>query len=236
MISNNYQSCIQKIFSLPKFRDISNGIESMYSLSALFNNPHTSYKIIHIAGTNGKGSVSLKCARALESAGYKTGLFLSPHIFDFRERISINSSLIPTDFISSKVPEIFSVISSHNISVNFFEVITMLAFIYFEAERVDYAVIEVGMGGRLDATNIVSPELAVITQIGLDHCEVLGDTIEKIAYEKAGIIKPGVDCVIGADTPIEYYRRVCEERGCRLLVNSKGDRETYEQENSRLAE
>lgn len=233
----NYQSCIYRIFSLPKYREISNGLDNMFTLSSFFQNPSSSYKIIHIAGTNGKGSVSLKCARALESAGYKTGLYISPHIFDFRERISVNSQLISESFITSKVPEIFNMIEAHNISVNFFEVITMLAFMYFKAECVDYAVIEVGLGGSLDATNIVRPEISIITQIGLDHCEVLGDTIEKIAEEKAGIIKSGVDCVIGADCPAELFRKICEERNSNLLINTKeSSDESYELENSRLAE
>jgi dihydrofolate synthase/folylpolyglutamate synthase len=232
----NYTTCLSKLYNLNKTGGMKLGLNNIIRLADCFNNPQRNYRIVHIAGTNGKGSVSIKSAATLQSAGYRTGLYISPHIIDFRERISINTEWIPEDYITYKVAEIFDVMEREAIPATFFEVVTMLSFIYFAEENVDYAVIEVGLGGRLDATNIVMPELSVITQIGLDHCDVLGNTIQEIAMEKAGIIKEGVDCVVGPDTPIEVFTKVCEERKAPLyLVPKINTYETYEQENCRVA-
>ena len=232
----NYSACLSKLYNLNKTSGIKLGLNNITKLADCFNNPQRNYRIIHVAGTNGKGSVSIKSASTLQSAGYKTGLYISPHIIDFRERISINTQWIPESYITHKVAEIFQVMEKEAISATFFEVVTMLSFIYFAEENVDYAVIEVGLGGRLDATNIVIPEISIITQIGLDHCDVLGYTIEEIAYEKAGIIKTGVDCVVGPDTPVEIFRRVCQENTATLhVVPPINMYQTYEQENSRTA-
>lgn len=158
------------------------------------NNPQTKFKSIHIAGTNGKGSVSHMLAAILQTAGYKTGLYTSPHLKDFRERIKINGELCSKDFIARFTKEMIPLIEE--LEPSFFEITVAMAFEYFAYEKVDVAVIETGLGGRLDSTNIIKPELSIITNIGWDHMNLLGDTLEKIAYEKAGIIKQHVPVII----------------------------------------
>ncbi|MGO4821969.1 MULTISPECIES: bifunctional folylpolyglutamate synthase/dihydrofolate synthase [unclassified Flavobacterium] len=162
------------------------------------HNPHTNLKFIHVAGTNGKGSTSHMLASILQEAGYKVGLYTSPHLKDFRERIKINGQDISEDFVCSFIADNKPFFEANDIS--FFEMSVGLAFDYFAKENVDIAIIEVGMGGRLDATNIITPLLSVITNIGLDHTQFLGNTLEAIASEKAGIIKPKVPVVIGEYT------------------------------------
>ena len=163
------------------------------------DNPHQHLKFIHVAGTNGKGSTSHMLASVLQQAGYKTGLYTSPHLKDFRERIKINGTEISEEFVCDFINSNKSFFETNDIS--FFEMSVGLAFAYFEKEKVDIAVIEVGMGGRLDATNIITPLVSVITNIGLDHTQFLGNTIELIAAEKAGIIKPEIPVIIGEYTP-----------------------------------
>jgi len=158
-------------------------------------NPQQQFKSIHIAGTNGKGSTSHMLAAILQQAGYKTGLYTSPHLKDFRERIRINGQMVSEDFVTSFVNEQQDIIEEINPS--FFEVTVAMAFSYFAKEKVDIAIIEVGLGGRLDSTNVITPELSVITNISLDHTNMLGNTLPEIAGEKAGIIKPGIPVVIG---------------------------------------
>lgn len=157
--------------------------------------PQETFKTIHIAGTNGKGSVSHMLASVLQTAGYKTGLYTSPHLQDFRERIRVNGQMVPESFVVDFTEQIKPAID--RIEPSFFEITVAMAFAYFAQEKVDVAVIETGLGGRLDSTNVIHPELAVITNIGWDHMNMLGDTLELIAGEKAGIIKPGVPVVIG---------------------------------------
>lgn len=158
-------------------------------------NPHRSFKSVHVAGTNGKGSTSSLIASSFQEAGYKVGLFTSPHLTDFRERIRVNGNKITEEFVADFVTQHHA--SWQDIQPSFFEITTALAFHYFAQQKVDIAIIEVGMGGRLDSTNIIQPELCVITSIGNDHAQFLGDTPEKIAFEKAGIIKPHIPVVTG---------------------------------------
>lgn len=158
-------------------------------------NPQNKFKTIHVAGTNGKGSTSHMLAAVLQKAGYKTGLYTSPHLKDFRERIRINGEMISESFVTSFTASQQELIES--ISPSFFEVTVAMAFDYFATENVDVAIIEVGLGGRLDSTNIITPELSVITNISFDHVNLLGNTLPEIAAEKAGIIKPGIPVVIG---------------------------------------
>lgn len=165
------------------------------ALCNALDNPQRKFKSIHIAGTNGKGSTSHMLAAVLQTAGFKTGLYTSPHLKDFRERIRVNGSMVTEDFVVDFVERIRSQVTL--LEPSFFEITVAMAFDYFVQERVDIAVIEVGLGGRLDSTNIITPELSVITNIGWDHMNMLGDTLEKIAWEKAGIIKPAVTAVIG---------------------------------------
>jgi len=171
------------------------GMFNSFALDEHFGYPHRSFKTIHIAGTNGKGSTSHMLASILQEQGYKTGLYTSPHLVNFNERIQINGKPIETSFIENFVDA--NKVFIESLSPSFFEVTTAMAFAYFAAENVDIAVIEVGLGGRLDCTNVISPILSVITNISKDHKDLLGDTLEKIAAEKAGIIKSGIPVVIG---------------------------------------
>ncbi|MGO1244385.1 MAG: bifunctional folylpolyglutamate synthase/dihydrofolate synthase [Sphingobacterium sp.] len=169
-------------------------IGNISRLCAALGFPHDRFKSIHVAGTNGKGSSSHSLASILSSAGFKTGLYTSPHLVDFRERVRIDGAMIPKDYVVDFVNQHLSLIES--IKPSFFEVTVALAFDYFARENVDFALIEVGLGGRLDSTNIITPTLSLITNIGMDHMNMLGDTVQEIAYEKAGIIKPGVPVVV----------------------------------------
>ena len=174
------------------------GLDNTYALMAHLGNPHTQFRTIHIAGTNGKGSTSHLIAAALQAEGYKVGLFTSPHLVDFRERIRINGKKIPQETVVDWVADHRDFLDKQKPS--FFETTMALAFWYFAEQQVDIAVIEVGLGGRLDSTNILTPLLSVITNIGIDHTEFLGDTLQQIATEKAGIIKKHIPCVVGEIT------------------------------------
>ena len=174
------------------------GLDNVLALMEQFGNPRTKFRSIHVAGTNGKGSTSHMIAAVLQAVGYKVGLYTSPHLVDFRERIRINGQMVPEERVVAFVEQIKNPKSKiKNLQSSFFELTTALAFSYFAEQQVDIAVVEVGLGGRLDATNIITPLLSVITNIGFDHTEFLGHTLKEIAREKAGIIKPGVPCVIG---------------------------------------
>ncbi len=175
------------------------GLEAMREFNAAMGDPAGKLKVIHVAGTNGKGSVANMIASALTSAGYKTGLYTSPHLVDWRERSRINGTMIPKDYAEAFLVKWKPYFTEHNLS--FFEITTGLALKWFADEKTDFAVLEVGLGGRLDSTNIVTPVVSVITSIGLDHCALLGNTLEAIAGEKAGIIKPGVPVIIGETRP-----------------------------------
>ena len=200
-----YEDTIEYLYSqLPMFsrigtaaykKDLHNTIELCNSLG----NPQHKFKSIHIAGTNGKGSCSHMLAAILQEAGYKTGLYTSPHIKDFRERIRINAEMIHKDFVVDFVERTKKI--SNELSPSFFELTVAMAFEYFAAEKVDIAVIETGLGGRLDSTNVINPVLSVITNIGYDHVNILGSTLPEIAAEKAGIIKNKIPVVIGETLP-----------------------------------
>ncbi|WP_418502192.1 bifunctional folylpolyglutamate synthase/dihydrofolate synthase [Flagellimonas sp.] len=174
-------------------------LDNIIHFSDLLGNPHTKFKTIHVAGTNGKGSSSHMLASILQEAGYKVGLYTSPHLKDFRERIKINGRPVDKKFVKVFIDGNKTFLEKHGLS--FFEMTVGMAFSYFAKAKVDIAVIEVGLGGRLDSTNIITPEVSLITNIGLDHVQILGDTLEKIALEKAGIIKPGVPVVISERQP-----------------------------------
>lgn len=197
----NYEETVKFLYSLlPAYqlvgkRAYKSDLTNIRSLCQSLNNPHKDFKSIHVAGTNGKGSVSNMIASIFSLAGYKTGLFTSPHLKEFTERIKINGVEISKDYVVDFVENVHSELKS--IVPSFFEMTATLAFDYFAHSQVDIAIIEVGLGGRLDSTNIISPQLSVITNIALDHTNILGDTLEKIAIQKAGIIKSGVPVVIG---------------------------------------
>ncbi len=198
---DRYQQTIDWLYAqLPVFQVIGPGaykpgLETARKLAKAFGQPQTLFRSVHVAGTNGKGSVSHSLASVLMAQGYKVGLYTSPHLVDFRERIRINGHKIPKEAVVDFVDRYRSL--RLDVEPTFFELTTIMAFEYFAKEHVDYAVIEVGLGGRLDTTNIITPELSVITNISLDHMSLLGNTEAEIAAEKAGIIKPGVPVVIG---------------------------------------
>ena len=175
------------------------GLDNTYRLMAHLGNPHERLRAVHVAGTNGKGSTSHLIAATLQAQGYKVGLFTSPHLVDFRERIRISGEMIPEETVVQFVANHRAFLDE--LRPSFFETTMALAFWYFAQQQVDIAVVEVGLGGRLDSTNILTPLLSVITNIGIDHTEFLGDTLTQIAGEKAGIMKPHVPCVIGETHP-----------------------------------
>ena len=175
------------------------GLEGMIGFDEVLGNPSRGFRSIHVAGTNGKGSVANMLAAALTAVGYKTGLYTSPHLVDFRERARINGEMIPREYVQEFLEKWKPYFEAENLS--FFEITTGMAFRWFADQKVDIAVIEAGLGGRLDSTNLITPELSIITSIGLDHCALLGNTLAEIAAEKAGIMKPGVPCVIGESNP-----------------------------------
>lgn len=197
----NYQETLEYLFvKTPAFQQKGEtaykpGLANVMELDDFYGNPHKRFKTIHIAGTNGKGSVSHTLAAILQSAGYKVGLYTSPHLKDFSERIRINGKPISEQYVIDFVREAEEIIDRLNPS--FFEITTLMAFTYFAHENVDIAVIETGLGGRLDSTNIISPILSVVTNVSFDHVNLLGDTLERIAFEKAGIIKKGIPAVVG---------------------------------------
>ncbi len=173
---------------------LNNKLDNILTFTSALGNPQTKFKSLHIAGTNGKGSSSSMLASILQEAGYKVGLYTSPHLKDFRERIKIDGKEIPEDYVVNFISENKSFLEEHSLS--FFEMTVGMAFSYFSEEKVDIAVIEVGLGGRFDSTNIIIPEVSLITNISKDHTDILGDTLPKIAFEKAGIIKQNVPVVI----------------------------------------
>lgn len=172
------------------------GLDNITKLAEFFGNPHKNLKIIHIAGTNGKGSTSNMLASVLQEAGHRVGLYNSPHLVDFRERIKINGEMVPREYVFGFIQKLHAL--PPEIQPSFFEFTTLMAFCYFAGQQVDFAIIETGLGGRLDATNIVSPLLTAITNVALDHTEILGDTIPQIAREKGGIIKPNIPIISGS--------------------------------------
>jgi dihydrofolate synthase/folylpolyglutamate synthase len=197
----NYKETTDFLFSqLPAYHKIGKAaykesLENILQFDEYLGHPHLKFKTVHIAGTNGKGSVSHMTASVLQQAGYRTGLYTSPHLIDFRERIRVNGEMISELNVISFVEKHMSFIES--LKPSFFELTVAMAFDYFSMMNVDIAVIEVGLGGRLDSTNIISPMVSVITNIGHDHMDILGDTLQKVAAEKAGIIKNGIPVVIG---------------------------------------
>ena len=195
----NYLYTKLPLFSLLGAKAYKADLKNTLALCEYLNNPQNKIKTIHVAGTNGKGSTSHILAAIFQQNDYKTGLYTSPHLKDFRERIKINGSMIPESFVIDFIKKTKGI--SEKIKPSFFELTFVMALDYFAVQKVDIAIIETGLGGRLDSTNVITPILSVITNIGYDHMDILGDSLEKIAYEKAGIIKPGIPVVIGEVTP-----------------------------------
>lgn len=204
--SSAYRSVLRQLYKINTYNPVKMGLENTERLYSLIGRPLENLPIVHVAGTNGKGSVSLKTAECLRASGIKTGLFVSPHVSSFRERVQVNGVGLTEDDVVNMLPHIFSLCNKHNIPATFFEITTILAMMKFKEEACDAIVLEVGLGGRLDATNVIRPTLSVITSIQLDHMKILGNTIESIALEKAGIMKRGVDVLVGPGCPIELLR------------------------------
>lgn len=228
-----YQEATDYLFnSTPLFQNVGKdaykeGLENTLLLDKHFNHPHQQYQTIHIAGTNGKGSCSHTLAAILQDAGYKVGLYTSPHLVDFRERIRVNGVCIPEERVVRFVKEERAFFEP--LHPSFFEITTALAFLYFAEQKVDIAVIEVGLGGRLDCTNIISPLLSVITNISFDHVQFLGHTLDKIASEKAGIIKSNTPVVIGETTPETRPVFVEKARQCQAPIRFAEEEHELEQ-------
>lgn len=229
----NYQDTLSYLYnSVPMFQQVGStaykeGLENTLALDSHFNHPHHSFRTIHVAGTNGKGSCSHTLAAILQEAGYRVGLYTSPHLVDFRERIRINGQPVSEEYVIRFVEKERKFFEP--LHPSFFELTTAMAFSYFADEKVDVAVIEVGLGGRLDCTNIIHPDVCLITNISLDHTQFLGDTLAKIAREKAGIIKAGIPVVIGETTgetkPV--FQEKAEKVGAPIYFAEENDREDY---------
>ncbi|MDG1477171.1 MAG: bifunctional folylpolyglutamate synthase/dihydrofolate synthase [Vicingaceae bacterium] len=218
----NYQETLDYLFKqLPMYQRVGKAaykvdLSNTHELCKLLNNPENKFKSVHVAGTNGKGSTSHMLASVLQEAGYKVGLYTSPHLKDFRERVKINGEMISEEQVVSFVKKYKA--NFENVQLSFFEWTVGLAFDYFSSEQVDIAIIETGLGGRLDSTNVVTPEVSVITNIGIDHTQFLGNTLKKIAAEKAGIIKHNIPVVIGEtqkETQTMFHNKATE---CDSLI------------------
>jgi dihydrofolate synthase/folylpolyglutamate synthase len=223
-----YTDTLQYLYDrLPVFHHVGGaaykpGLDNTIQLMNVLDNPQTKYRCIHIAGTNGKGSVSNMLAAILQTAGYKVGLYTSPHLVDFGERIRVNGQMIEQQYVIDFVENNKDVFNT--IEPSFFEATMAMAFNYFADTKVDVAIIEVGLGGRLDSTNIIQPDLSVITNISFDHVVFLGDTLEKIAFEKAGIIKPTTPVVIGESVPETrpiFVQKACNENAALIFAEER---------------
>lgn len=217
---SDYEGVLAWLYGLELAKGMDFKLERVELALESLGDPHRSYPSIHVAGTNGKGSVAAMCQAMLSAAGYRAGLYVSPHLVRFTERIRVGSEEISPDEVVDLAQQIRATATSRGIDLTFFEFVTVLAFSYFARRRVDVAVVEVGLGGRLDATNVIEPEVAVVTTIGLDHQQYLGDTVEEIAAEKGGILKAGRPAVFGrlraaADSTL---RRIAAERRCPVVA------------------
>lgn len=247
----NYDEALEWLFNIRRFGP-ERTLGPTFHLLELMGNPQESYGTIHVGGTNGKGSTSAMIASILQTAGYKVGLYTSPHLEDFRERIKVDSEMIPVDDVTRLLNEtevLFNRMLGYNerMPLRFFDVVTAVCFKYFHEQDVDYGVIEVGLGGRLDATNILDPLVSVITNIGFEHVNILGPTLEDIAYEKGGIIKPNSVLVTAEerDNVFNVFKEKADAIGTRIVrvtestssekksASSKGQRFNLTTENAR---
>lgn len=231
----SYLDLLKRLYAINSKKHPKYDLENIHRLCALFSNPEKKYQTIHVAGSNGKGSVTTKIAKGLEYSGLTVGLYTSPHISTFRERITINGQKISEDEVSRYLTKVFAAIDQGKLVVSFFEITTLLAFYYFAERGVDIAVIETGLGGRLDATNIIHPRLSVITTLSLEHTAILGKTLPEIAREKAGIIKPNVPVVLGPKVPVELVAPYAEKLNSPCIP-VEGSFATFDAENSATAE
>ncbi len=235
---SEYQKLKKKLFLLNANQQSNETLsrwDALLLISQHLNNPHFDFKSIHIAGTNGKGSVATKIAKALSFSGYKTALFTSPHISSYRERITIDGKLISKKDFKTLLKKIFSLQKKLKIYLSFFDITTILAFLYFSKKKVDFAIIETGIGGRIDATNIITPILSIITSISLDHTQLLGNTLNLIAFEKAGIIKPKIPVVIGKKAKLKPIIEKAKISKSELFISESKKSSFYDDENTSIA-
>src|SRR3990172_465686 len=212
-----YDKTIERLYNASNLLGSKLGLQNVDRLDEVLGYPRRHYPCIHVAGSNGKGSVATKIAKALEFSGYRVGLYTSPHLSSFRERICVNSALISEEEVVKGMEAIFEIVDAGSIPATFFEMTTFLAFEHFRKSNVDVAIFEAGLGGRLDATNVIHPLLSVITSISLEHVEILGGTLEKIAFEKAGIIKQEVPVVLGPYARFRAIEEKCATEGAQIF-------------------
>jgi dihydrofolate synthase / folylpolyglutamate synthase len=231
---SDYIQTLEKLFYKNFSRGIVLNIEVPLAISKVLGHPEKKFSIVHVAGSNGKGSVSTKIAHSLFLAGYKVGLFTSPHLFSFRERILLQEQMIPEKEVEEILNEVTTVCEKEGIDATFFEIMTFVAFEYYRRQNIDVAVLEAGLGGRLDATNVVMPVLSVITSISKEHTMLLGSTEEEIAIEKAGIIKQGVPVVLGRKAIRANILAKAQELRCPVFQCNE-EAGWYDQENQQIA-
>ncbi len=230
----NYPKLLEKLLLVNRFSGVKLGLERALQLQKRLDYPDRSFKTVHIAGTNGKGSVSIKIAEGLSQSGLRVGLYTSPHLCSFRERMRINGIMISEKEVEEGLQKLFALIETDSLPATFFELTTFLAFDHFAKEKIDVAVVETGLGGRLDATNVIAPCLSIITSISLDHTEILGTTLEAIAREKGGIIKPNTPVIIGPRVPLEQILPIARQNNSRC-TRVEGNFSLYEEENQAIA-
>ncbi len=232
---NHYDQIIDRLFKESPAQGCKPGLETALALDQELDCPASSYPTIHVAGSNGKGSVATKIAKTLELCGYRVGIYTSPHLFSFRERIAINGELISEEDVVTGMERIFAIDEKFHLNATFFEMTTFLAFDYFRKRNIDAAVMETGLGGRLDATNVIRPILSIITSISREHAHILGDEIEQIAAEKAGIIKENVPVVLGPKARCKSIYDKAAQMNSPVFASKKISY-FFDEENSAIAE
>ena len=232
-----YAQATASLDALAQVKGMIFGLENIGKLDQLMGNPAQRLQAVHIAGTNGKGSVAGKIAHCLQTAGYRTGLYTSPHVLEYRERVQIDGEMIGKEEFAGIVEEGFGLKEGNQLKCTAFDLLTGMSFAYFHRKCVDFAVIEVGLGGSLDSTNIITPQVSVITSIGFDHLPLLGSSLADIAREKAGIMKPGRPVVLGPNVPISVLKDIAGKVGAPCtIVPAAEDFESADQENTRIAQ
>lgn len=223
-----YENTVNYLYSLQK-HGIKLGLANINELMALLGNPHKPYYSVHVAGTNGKGSTSSALASILMESGFKVGLFTSPHLVSFTERIRINNTPISESEVIETASRVHASMAGRELTPTFFEFVTAMAFYYFAQNKIDWAVVETGMGGRLDATNVILPQVSIITNIGLEHCEFLGRNISDISFEKAGIIKPEIPVITSSKIPevVDLLKNIALSRNSEIHIYDKDFKGTF---------
>jgi dihydrofolate synthase/folylpolyglutamate synthase len=215
----NYEAALQRLYKLNRFHRFKYNLDEVRRLAQLYGNPQNQLSFVHVTGTNGKGSVTFKTAKVLEANGLKTGLFVSPHLTTFRERIQVDGKLVEKDFVTDFLNSAFRKIDNGDSHASFFEILTVMAFKYYQEMKTDVVCLEVGIGGKMDATNVIEKNLlAIMTAVGLDHTNILGDTKEEIAIQKCGIIKRDCPVLIGPTVPVNIVEAFSKRLNSELFT------------------